>query len=77
MSERYIEFTQQGKLLEAQRIKDRTLNDLELLKEISLSNKGMLGKIAVNKWFDTWYQGVVVMANRLKLYVNRPLKMQS
>ena len=33
MSERYIEFTQQGKLLEAQRIKDRTLNDLELLKE--------------------------------------------
>ena len=33
MSQRYIEFTQQGKLLEAQRIKDRTLNDLELLKE--------------------------------------------
>ena len=33
MSERYIEFTKQGKLLEAQRIKDRTLNDLELLKE--------------------------------------------
>lgn len=33
MSNRYIEFTQQGKLLEAQRIKDRTLNDLELLKE--------------------------------------------
>ncbi len=33
MSERYVEFTQQGKLLEAQRIKDRTLNDLELLKE--------------------------------------------
>ena len=33
MSERYIEFTRQGKLLEAQRIKDRTLNDLELLKE--------------------------------------------
>lgn len=33
MSQRYVEFTQQGKLLEAQRIKDRTLNDLELLKE--------------------------------------------
>lgn len=33
MSERYIEFTKQGKLLEAQRIKDRTLNDLELLRE--------------------------------------------
>ena len=33
MSERYIEFTKIGKLLEAQRIKDRTLNDLELLKE--------------------------------------------
>ena len=33
MSHRYIEFTKQGKLLEAQRIKDRTLNDLELLKE--------------------------------------------
>ncbi len=33
MSERYIEFTKEGKLLEAQRIKDRTLNDLELLKE--------------------------------------------
>ena len=33
MSNRYIEFTQQGKLLEAQRIKDRTLNDLELLRE--------------------------------------------
>lgn len=33
MSERYIEFTKAGKLLEAQRIKDRTLNDLELLKE--------------------------------------------
>lgn len=42
---------------------------LELLKEISLSNKGMLGKIAVNKWFDTWYQGVVVMANP-KMVVN-------
>ncbi len=33
MSQRYIEFTKQGKLLEAQRIKDRTLNDIELLKE--------------------------------------------
>ncbi len=33
MAQRYAEFTQQGKLLEAQRIKDRTLNDLELLKE--------------------------------------------
>ena len=33
MSERYIEFTKDGKLLEAQRIKDRTLNDLELLRE--------------------------------------------
>ena len=33
MSERYIEFTKEGKLLEAQRIKDRTLNDLELLRE--------------------------------------------
>ena len=33
MSERFIEFTKQGKLLEAQRIKDRTLNDLELLRE--------------------------------------------
>ena len=33
MSERYIEFTKAGKLLEAQRIKDRTLNDLELLRE--------------------------------------------
>ena len=33
MSQRYVEFTQQGKLLEAQRIKDRTLNDLELLRE--------------------------------------------
>ena len=33
MSERYIEFTKNGKLLEAQRIKDRTLNDLELLRE--------------------------------------------
>ena len=33
MSQRYIEFTKEGKLLEAQRIKDRTLNDLELLRE--------------------------------------------
>lgn len=33
MNERYAEFTRQGKLLEAQRIKDRTLNDLELLRE--------------------------------------------
>ncbi len=33
MADRYAEFTSQGKLLEAQRIKDRTLNDLELLKE--------------------------------------------
>ena len=33
MSQRYIEFTKDGKLLEAQRIKDRTLNDLELLRE--------------------------------------------
>lgn len=33
LSERYIEFTKLGKLLEAQRIKQRTLNDLELLKE--------------------------------------------
>lgn len=33
MSRRYIEFTKEGKLLEAQRIKDRTLNDLELLRE--------------------------------------------
>ena len=29
----------------------------------------MLGKLAVNKWFDTWYQGVVVMANP-KMVVN-------
>ena len=42
---------------------------LELLKEITLSRKGMLGKLAVNKWFDTWYQGVVVMANP-KMVVN-------
>ena len=42
---------------------------LELLKEITLSRKGMLGKLAVNKWFDTWYQGVVVMANP-KMVIN-------
>ncbi len=33
MEERVIEFTKQGKLLEAQRIKERTLYDLEMLKE--------------------------------------------
>ncbi|MBQ1994795.1 MAG: excinuclease ABC subunit UvrB [Clostridia bacterium] len=33
MEERFKEFTSQGKLLEAQRIKQRTLYDLEMLKE--------------------------------------------
>ena len=33
MEERVIEFTKQGKLLEAERIKQRTLYDLEMLKE--------------------------------------------
>ncbi len=33
MEQRVIEFTKQGKLLEAQRIKERTLYDLEMLKE--------------------------------------------
>lgn len=33
MEQRVIEFTKQGKLLEAQRIRERTLYDLEMLKE--------------------------------------------
>ena len=36
---------------------------LDLIKEISLSRRNAIGKMQVNRWFDNWYQGVVVMAN--------------
>ena len=42
---------------------------LGLIKDITLSRQGVLGKMAVNRWFDNWYQGVVVMANP-KMVVN-------
>ena len=42
---------------------------LELIKEMTLSQKGIIRRAQVSRWFDTWYQGAVVMANP-KMVVN-------
>ena len=40
MVERVAEFEEQGKLLEAQRIKERTMNDIEMLRETGFCKGG-------------------------------------
>lgn len=36
---------------------------LDLIKQMALANNSKLRGISINKWFDTWYRGIVVIAN--------------